>query len=106
MADKKVITRLPVHKEKKLTFTKIIVLWSMLMTTVHYFIAQYFYYFADKQPSSVTSELIQILIVGVILGYMGKSGFEFYHNKKGEIATMTSECEALNAPTETNQTIQ
>lgn len=76
-------------REKRFTFTKIIVIWSMVITTIHYFISQYGTYILHTQPASSTSELIQTLIVGVIIAYMGKSGFEFYQNKKNELATMS-----------------
>lgn len=71
---------------KKLSFTKIIVTWSMAITTLYLIITNVAYYITKIPADEATSNLMMTLILGTIITYMGKSGLEFYQNKKVEIS--------------------
>jgi hypothetical protein len=85
-------------KDKVFTHTKAITTWAMAITTIYLAISEYGIYVLHTQPSGSITDLIQVLIVGVIIGYMGKSGFEFYQRNKTELASLS--CDASQQNTE------
>lgn len=73
-------------------FSKKIVVWAILMTTGYMAMALLLYYVRGEVSSDLT-DLIGLIVTGVIVSYAGKAGVENYQKiKQGK--TMNKEDDA------------
>ena len=69
--------------KKKMEFSKKIVVWSMVTTTIFLIISTIgFYITPDHATPTELVNMVGLIITGVIVSYAGKSGVENYQKIK------------------------
>ena len=77
----------------KLDFSKKVVIWGMVTTTVSLVTFMYFYYLRGKEPSADLVGLVSIIITGIIVSYAGKAGLENFQKIKNNVKCESTEKE-------------
>lgn len=67
--------------KKKTEFSKIIVIWGMVITTIFLIIATIGFYVTGETPTELVS-MVGLIVTGVVVSYAGKSGIENYQKIK------------------------
>lgn len=67
--------------KKKTEFSKVIVIWGMVITTVFLIIATVGFYITGDTPTELVS-MVGLIVTGVIVSYAAKSGTENFQKIK------------------------
>ena len=67
--------------KKKTEFSKIIVIWGMVITTIFLIIATIGFYVTGETPTELVG-MVGLIVTGVVVSYAGKSGIENYQKIK------------------------